>query len=148
MQEWAENKLKQHNKFVDNFNNTRTAGKDLLKQKSKSCGDIARKAKEKWKSSYDKLANERAESNAGLMEHHEQARIRCEERAKQKLKCDNDVFSFREYKYGTWGELQQKRNKEYKQAIDANTQALVFKIGEDCAAKEAKEAANENLKKQ
>merc|ERR1712185_640649 len=106
LQEWADNKLEQHKKFVSNFDTARANGKAELKQRSKSLGDISKKAREKWKSNYEKLMSERDELNAGIMDRHENARIRTEEQAKMKLKCDNDVFSYKAVKDDTWGELQ------------------------------------------
>jgi len=148
MQDWAEHKKKKHDAFSKNFQDTSDNGKKLLKERSKSCGDISKKAKEKFQTNHNRLAAEQNKSNNALMDSHEAARIRCEERSAMKLKCDNDIHSFRAVKDGTWGELVRKRQQEHKKSIDANCQALVIRIGEQCAARAAQTEAQGNLAKQ
>eukprot|EP00928_Gymnodinium_smaydae_P079599 TRINITY_DN63491_c1_g1_i1.p1 TRINITY_DN63491_c1_g1~~TRINITY_DN63491_c1_g1_i1.p1 ORF type:complete len:558 (+),score=147.74 TRINITY_DN63491_c1_g1_i1:92-1675(+) len=145
MEETAENKLKAHKAFMERFDSNRANNKEFLKTRSKSTGDITKKAIDKWRSRSNQLANERSQANEELMQHHEDARLRCEERAKMKLKCDNDVFSFREVKDGTYGELTRKRQREYQRSRDNTTQALVFRIAEQMSAAQAKARGKKEL---
>eukprot|EP00927_Polykrikos_kofoidii_P025528 TRINITY_DN22915_c0_g4_i1.p1 TRINITY_DN22915_c0_g4~~TRINITY_DN22915_c0_g4_i1.p1 ORF type:complete len:528 (-),score=134.37 TRINITY_DN22915_c0_g4_i1:72-1655(-) len=142
LQVWAEKKLEKHNKFKDNYDAVRLAGKMKLKEKSKSTGDITRKAHDKAKSTYDRLqADLSKQSLDGFNEKHEGARLRQEEKAALRIKCENDIHSFREVRDNTWHELTRKRQIENENARDAYTQSLVFKIGENMAAAAAKRAA-------
>merc|ERR1712176_1708951 len=80
--------------------------------------------------------------NEALLERHRKAAEHTEYNNSLKLKCDNDVHSFREVKYGTWGELQRRRCDELQKSRDAHTQALVFEVAERQKKDQAKEAAN------
>eukprot|EP00929_Paragymnodinium_shiwhaense_P119230 TRINITY_DN9110_c0_g1_i1.p1 TRINITY_DN9110_c0_g1~~TRINITY_DN9110_c0_g1_i1.p1 ORF type:complete len:533 (-),score=160.85 TRINITY_DN9110_c0_g1_i1:92-1690(-) len=146
-QDWAEKKLDSHNTFMDHFQQSRQAGKDFCKQRSKETFDTRKKARDKWKSNFERLAKEKDEADGDLMARHEHARKHCEWLAEMKMKCDNDVFSFREYKEGTWGELVRKRQSEYKKARDAKTQALLIKIAEVNAVGEAKTEGQRELER-
>merc|ERR1719401_645901 len=95
---------------------------------------------DKWRSNAERLKNEANESNDELMERHRMALERVQERKKQGLKCDADVHSFREQKYKTWGELQQRRWKELNESRDSHTQALTFEIAERVKKNQAQDA--------
>lgn len=144
-QDWAEKKLDAHNKYSDNFKNTRQAGIDAYKQRAKDCKDTRQKAQAKFKSNFERLSKEKGDADKDLMERHEHARKHCQWLAEMRMKCDNDVFSFREYKEKTWGDLVNKRNAEYKKARDAKTQALLIKISESNAIGEAKDEGKREL---
>lgn len=66
-------------------------------------------------------------------------KLQDKERLALKLKCANDIHSFREVKYKTWGELQRRRWEELQRSRDAQTQALVLKIAEGQAKEKAQE---------
>jgi len=144
-QEWAENKLEAHKKFTDNFNNSRQQGIDNYNERAKNCKDTRTKAQQKFKSNFERLAKEKNDADGDLMARHEHARQHCEWLAEMRMKCDNDVFSFREYKDKTWGELVRKRQEEYKKAREAKTQALLIKIAEQNAIGEAKDEGKREL---
>merc|ERR1712048_454848 len=140
-QEWAENKLAKHKEFTKHWQDSRAEGKKLLKEKSKSVGDVHKKKYEKWRSTKSALDLQRYEGNEQLMERHENARRYCEEHAELKYKCGNDVFSYKEVK-DTWTGLTRSRQDELKKSRDAQSQALLFKVAEQVAMGEAKKEAH------
>lgn len=136
-QEWAENKLSSHTTFRDKCNLARTTGTVNTKERAKSLGSLNNKAYEKWRANYDRKLNEKGEFHSNLIGKHEDAHNRMHAQSLEKIKCGNDVHSFREYKKGTWGELQRMRMNEVKKQREAHTQALVFRTAENCAKQAA-----------
>jgi len=129
-QEFVENTLEKHNTFKENHQRRHDEGRANLKARSKSCGDITRKAHDKWRQGFDRIQAATNESNDDMMERQRLAWERVQERRAQGLKCDNDVHSFREVKHQTWGELQRRRVTEYTKSHEAKTQALAFDLAE------------------
>eukprot|EP00418_Pyrodinium_bahamense_P074503 CAMPEP_0179100804 /NCGR_PEP_ID=MMETSP0796-20121207/46575_1 /TAXON_ID=73915 /ORGANISM="Pyrodinium bahamense, Strain pbaha01" /LENGTH=585 /DNA_ID=CAMNT_0020798639 /DNA_START=1 /DNA_END=1758 /DNA_ORIENTATION=+ len=130
-EEKADRMLDNHRKFLDRQQKFRDNHKAALQARSKSTGDSIRKAQDKWRSNYDKEKQRMRESHAALREKHQAGIDRVENELKPlRLKCDNDVFTFQEVKYGTWGELQHRRQQELTKSREAHTQALVFQIAE------------------
>merc|ERR1712176_161880 len=60
--------------------------------------------------------------------------------AELRLKCEQDVHTFREIKYNTWGELQRRRQDELQKSRDAHTQALVFEVAARQKADQVRDA--------
>jgi len=147
-QEWAENKLKSHKEFVTQFNERRNQGKVGLKERSKSVGDVTRKAMDKWKSTYDRLQNDTGTRNEEIREMHRAAENRVDNELKpMKLKCGVDVFSHHEVKEKTFGDLVTRRRAELQKARDAKTMALVMKHAERAAKEAGKEASAEDVRR-
>lgn len=138
-QEWWDKKYEDHAKFQARFNSSVQAGQDFMKNRSKSAGALTKQAQTKWKANHDRIMATRAQNNSDLLARQEAARQRTEERLALKLKCANDIHSFREVKYKTWGELQRRRWEELQRSRDAQTQALVLKIAEGQAKAKAQE---------
>ncbi|CAK9108122.1 Uncharacterized protein SCF082_LOCUS50305 [Durusdinium trenchii] len=138
-EEWVDKKLQDHAKFKARYDNSIQAGQDFMKARSKSAGDLCKQAEAKWKGNYARICAQREQNNSDLLARQEAARQRSEARAALKLKCANDIHSFREVKYKTWGELQKRRWEEIQRSRDAQTQALVFKIAEGQAKAKAQE---------
>ncbi|CAE7486846.1 unnamed protein product [Symbiodinium natans] len=138
-QDWVEKKLDDHAKFKAHYKSRIQAGKDFMKTRSKSAGEITKKAHEKWRSNYNKVLAAQTQNNSNLLARQEAARVRAEETMALKLKCANDVHSFKEVKYKTWGELQRRRMEEIQKAREAQTQALVIKIAEGQAKARARD---------
>lgn len=138
-QEWWDKKHEDHAKFQERFNSSVQAGQDFIKNRSKSAGALTKQAQTKWKANHDRIMATRAQNNSDLLARQEAARQRTEERLALKLKCANDIHSFREVKYKTWGELQRRRWEELQRSRDAQTQALVLKIAEGQAKAKAQE---------
>lgn len=137
-QEWAENKLKAHKAYVDHLGDARHRCRDVMKERSKSTGDISRKARDKWRTNFDRLQNEKAGRNAELLEREANAANRVENELKpMKYKCGADVFSHVEVKEKTFGDLQQRRFAELKRAQEARTLAMCIAVAE----RDAKDAA-------
>lgn len=132
-QDWAKGMLQQHISYQDHFKQAQTTGRSIVMQRSKSCTETMRKAADKWKTNHEKLMNGKHEDNAALMERLQNAKERMEAQASLKLKCNNDIFSFKEVKNGTWGELQRRRITAFRNKRGVEAQALIFKIGEACA---------------
>ncbi|CAJ1360010.1 unnamed protein product [Effrenium voratum] len=147
-QDWVDRKLEDHAKFKAHYKTCIKAGQDLQKARSKSAGEITKKAMEKWRANHTKIEASREKNNSDLLERQEQARQRTEERMALKLKCANDIHSYKEVKYKTWGELQRRRMQEIQQSRDAQTQALVIKIAEGQAKARAQDAGQMELKNQ
>mmetsp|Transcript_77247 Transcript_77247/g.179127 ORF Transcript_77247/g.179127 Transcript_77247/m.179127 type:complete len:586 (+) Transcript_77247:95-1852(+) len=127
---WASEKLQVHQQFKDKVDKVRANHTAFLQARSKSCSEILRKAHDRQKANYDKEKNRRHEASQALLERHQADHTRSEDTTLLKLKCDNDVFTFREVKYNTWGELQRQRHKELTQSRENHHQALVFKLAE------------------
>jgi len=145
-QDWVEKKLEDHATFKAHYNSRIQAGKEFMKARSKSFGELTKKAHEKWKANYAKVMAGQEQNNSDLLARQEAARVRAEETMALKLKCANDVHSFKEVKYKTWGELQRRRMEEIQKARDAQTQALVIKIAEGQAKARAKEEGQMEVK--
>ncbi|CAE7225640.1 unnamed protein product [Symbiodinium sp. CCMP2456] len=138
-QDWVEKKLEDHAQFKAHYKSRCQAGEDFMKARSKSAGEITKKAHEKWRANYNKVVAAQSQNNSNLLARQEAARVRAEETMALKLKCANDVHSFKEVKYKTWGELQRRRMEEIQKARDAQSQALVIKIAEGQAKARARE---------
>lgn len=136
-QDWVDKKLEAHSNFKEQHDTAVKGGKQYMKDRSRSTGDLTKKAQDKWQSNYNKILKGQNSDNDALMTKHENARIRTEERMNLKLKCGGDVHSFREVKHKTWGELQQRRQTELQNHRDAETMALALK----CAERNAKAQA-------
>eukprot|EP00441_Pelagodinium_beii_P027887 CAMPEP_0197656320 /NCGR_PEP_ID=MMETSP1338-20131121/41303_1 /TAXON_ID=43686 ORGANISM="Pelagodinium beii, Strain RCC1491" /NCGR_SAMPLE_ID=MMETSP1338 /ASSEMBLY_ACC=CAM_ASM_000754 /LENGTH=520 /DNA_ID=CAMNT_0043232267 /DNA_START=104 /DNA_END=1666 /DNA_ORIENTATION=- len=141
-QDWVEKKLDAHAKFKEQCDTAIKGGKDFMKTRSKSTGDITKKAHDKWQSNYNKIMGQQNKDNDALMTKHQNAATRTEERMALKLKCGGDVHSFREIKHGTWGELQQRRYTELKNHRDAETMAGAIKAAELNAKAQAMKDGN------
>merc|ERR1712151_246277 len=144
-QDWIVKTLTEHGKFADKHATARAALKATLKDRSKSCSDISRKAKEKWKGNYEREMTRRTEANNALMENYHAATARAGTNAELKLKCEQDVHTFREVKYNTWGELQRRRQEELQKSRDAHTQALVFEVAARQKADQSRDAGNAEM---
>jgi len=148
-QEWAENKLASHSEFMKKCADSRHRGRDFMKDRSKSVGDLTRKAFDKQRANWDRLKNEHAERNADSMGKLHAATDRVENQLKpMKLKCGGDVFTHYEIKDKTFGDLQQRRWKELKKSRNAHIQALCIKTAEQMAKDAAKEKANNDVRLQ
>eukprot|EP00439_Symbiodinium_sp_Y106_P086307 s615_g32.t1 len=137
--DWVEKKLEDHAQFKAHYKSRCQAGQDFMKARSKSAGEITKKAHEKWRANYNKVVAAQSQNNSNLLARQEAARVRAEETMALKLKCANDVHSFKEVKYKTWGELQRRRMEEIQKSRDAQSQALVIKIAEGQAKARARE---------
>mmetsp|Transcript_29952 Transcript_29952/g.75475 ORF Transcript_29952/g.75475 Transcript_29952/m.75475 type:complete len:517 (-) Transcript_29952:62-1612(-) len=147
-QEWAENKLKEHKEFASKFKERRDLGKAALKERSKSVGDVTRKAMDKWRNTYERMQSETGTRNEEIKEIHRAAEHRVENELKpMRLKCGGDVFSHLEVKEKTFGDLVARRQRELQKARDAKTMALVMKHAERAAKDAAKEASAEEVRK-
>jgi len=147
-QEWAENKLKDHNKYMDKFKTARKTGKDAVMTRSQSAAVVGKKARDKWKTNYDRLGSEKDERNGQIIQKHSDASHRIEfEHKPMKYKCGGDVFSHKEVKDKTFGDLQQRRWSEIQKAHDARTMAACIKIAERDAKDAAKKAAQAEVAK-
>jgi len=129
-EEFADTKLSKHREFQEHHKKCNDASKANLQMKSKSCGDITRKAHDKWRSNYDKEMKRMHESHETILNKHQVAEERVEKLTPLKLKCGNDVHTNMEVKYNTWGELQRRRHKQLTRSRDAHMQALIFEIAE------------------
>jgi hypothetical protein len=146
-EDWVENKLQEHNKFKERFETCNQRGKDNYMERSKSMGSLTKKATDKWKANYDKIMQQNNQNNDDLVNKHQAAWERTQERMALKLKCDNDIHTFREVKLKTWGELQRRRITEHRNARAAQTQALVLKVAEDGAKAAAQSDGMTELRK-
>lgn len=147
-EEWWDKKHKDHAKFQARFEKSCKDGEDFMKNRSKSAGAIMKQAHAKWKANHDRIMANRTQNNSDLLDRQEAARVRTEGRLALKLKCANDIHSFREVKYKTWGELQRRRWEELQRSRDAQTQALVLKIAEGQAKAKAQEKGQMEVKNQ
>jgi len=142
---WAEDKLKQHEEFKDKVKTNRVAAQKRLVEKSKSCGEITRKAHDKWRSNYERLQQVQLEEREKLLEKDSKAARHLEAIQSLKLKNGGDVHSFQEVKNGTFGLLQQTRYQELQKSHDARAQELVFKIAEFDTKQAIKQEASDEL---
>jgi hypothetical protein len=143
--EWVENMLEAHGKFKQHVEDSRDAYKNNLKEKSKSTGDIRKKAFEKVRVGKERLKNSQDESNNALMERHAAADDRRRELNTMAFKNDNDIFTFREIKHNTFGELTKRRNTEIKKRFQAEKQALVYHLAEKHCTSNAQKHSTANL---
>jgi len=144
--EWVENKLDQHAKFKQNFADSRNRYNDNLKEKSKSCSDIHKKRWDKVSQNKQRLNQNQNDSNEALMARHAAADQRREELNSMKIKNENDIFSFREIKHHSYGELRRRRGEEIKKRTDAQLQNLVFNLAEKKAKMHAQDMSSTNLR--
>lgn len=144
-QEWVDNKLAEHDKFKRHIGDCRAKRSELQKEVVKATGDRQRKAAAKAQAANQKLAAAREEALVALAERYQKADERREELNDLRIKNENDIYTFREIKYNTFGELHRRRHQENKCRRDAQMQALVFKIAENRAKEGAKDQAQEDL---
>jgi len=143
--EWVENVLEEHKKFKAKVEDGRDQYKTNMKEKSKSCSDIRKKATDKVNQNKGRLQNQSTASNEELMMKHHEADIRREELNQMKFKNENDIFTFREMKHHTFGELTRRRNTEIKKRTDAHNQALIIDLAERKVKGHATDHAAKNL---
>lgn len=145
--EWVENKLQDHSEYQAKCDKSRAEYANSLKEKSKSCSDIRRKAEARVELGKARLAGQQAASNEDLMMRHAQADIRREELNAMKYKNENDIFTFREMKHETFGELARRRNVEIKKRTAAQHQAAIIHHAEKKVKGEAITHSVNNLRK-
>jgi len=145
--EWVENKLEAHAKYKAHLEESRDLYRSNLKDKAKSTGDIRKKAHDKVHQNNQKLKNSQNQSNTELMERHGAADERREELNEMRFKNENDIYSFREMKHNSFGELSRRRNTEIKKRTDAQAQRLVYDLAEKNAKNKAIDISNANLRK-
>jgi len=145
--EWVENKLKDHADYQAKVDTSRTWYANNLKEKSKSCSDIRKKTEQKVQANKDRLAGQAARSNDDLMMRHAVADQRREELNEMKYKNENDIFTFREMKHHTFGELARRRNEEIKKRTAAQHQACIINLAERKVKGEAQTHSIKNLQK-
>jgi len=128
--EWVEQKLASHKNHQDHLDHSRSEYRKSLKEKSKSTGDIRKKAFEKVKQGKDKLKTQNDERDQAIALKYQQADVRREALNAMALKNENDIHTFREIKHGTFGELTRRRNEENRSRRDATSQRLVIDLAE------------------
>jgi len=144
---WAEKKLADHTAFSDKTKLARDTGALELKRRSKSTGDLTKKAMDKWRGGQLREKNKQGTNNAAIMDRHSAATDRVEALKPLKLKCECDVFSAMEYKEGTWGTLNHRHQEQQQAQRDAYTQHTVYKIAEMNMKLEAKKQGFRELQK-
>mmetsp|Transcript_98978 Transcript_98978/g.171520 ORF Transcript_98978/g.171520 Transcript_98978/m.171520 type:complete len:535 (-) Transcript_98978:38-1642(-) len=146
-QQWVENKLDEHRKYTNHYQACRDTRRDLQKELVKTTSDRRNKAAAKAQANNSKMKQQRQELNDQLMQRHHDADVRREELMAMAIKNENDIYTFREIKYNTFGELQRRRNEENIKRRDAQSQALLFKIAENRAKQKSKGESMEQLYK-
>lgn len=145
-QDWIRDKLQSHKEFTQKLNESRKRGRDFNKERSKSVGSLHKAATTKWQANHDRLMNERNSNNDALLGKHEAARKYVEEELKpMKLKCGEDIFSAKEVKEKTYGDLQKRRWAELNKERDAYYQGILFKVAEGDAKKAADDAGKQEV---
>lgn len=132
-QDFVDKKLSEHATFLDKFETAKAAGLAEVKQRSKSCGELTKKATAKWQVNHAKLKVDRQEGNAAILAKHQEGSERVEAQSHMKIKCGGDVHTFREIKHGTWRELHRKNFEALQKSRDAISQVQVFKVAEQNA---------------
>jgi len=145
--EWVENKLSEHAKFKQHVDDSRDQYEKNLKEKSKSTGDIRKKATDKVNTIKERIRKETGQSNSDLMERHAAADERREILNGMRFKNENDIYTYREMKHHTFGELVNRRNTEIKRRNDAQQQASIYGIAERKAASAAQDIGKMNIRK-
>jgi len=145
--EWVENKLSDHADFTTKVEVAKAQYKDNLKEKSKSCHDIRKKMTDKVNQNKAKLGSQKARDNEDLMMRHAAADVRREELNFMKFKNENDIYTFREMKHHTFGELTRRRNAEIKKRTDATHQACIIDLAERHVKGQAQYHSQRNLHK-
>lgn len=145
--EWVENKLSEHAKFKQHVDDSRDQYEKNLKEKSKSTGDIRKKATDKVNQIKERLRKETGQSNSDLMERHAAADERREILNGMRFKNETDIYTYREMKHHTFGELVSRRNTELKRRNDAQQQASIYGIAERKASSAAQDIGKANIRK-
>jgi len=144
-QEWIKGKLQFHKESTQKMADSRKRGKDFMKDRSKTSSGNHKNALAKWEANHTRIMNEKGHSDEALMAKHEASRRYCEEElGPMRMKCGEDVHSFREVKHKTYGDLQQRRWAELNKERDAYYQGILFK----CAEADAKKAADDAGKRE
>lgn len=125
---------RKHHEYMTQCDTNRESGRQLLATRSKSCGDIRRKAVTKQRSNIDRIHNEMLTGHSEILERHRLASERCADLGALQLKCGQDIFSFQEVKHKTFGLLTTKNREMNKRCQDAEMQALVIELAERDAA--------------
>lgn len=133
-------RLEEHEKFDNHFESCRTNNKNFLDTRSKSLGDLRKKAYNKWSTNHQRIHDEHVAGNNAIMERHQAGIDRCEELRKMRIKNGNDIFSYQEVKHRTFDVLNKKNREALKRAQDAETQQCVIHLAERFAVKEAQKA--------
>jgi hypothetical protein len=128
-EEWAENKLKQHTEFTDKCKTAQQAAMTTIKERSKSTGDLTKKAQERARANNEKLRVERESSGAATLERHAKASEHVASLKELGLKCGVDVHTNKEAK-GIMKELQTLRVQELRRKRDAQMQATLVRLAE------------------
>lgn len=145
--EWVEQKLSDHEAYQGKVGKARADYQSMMKEKSKSCSDIRRKATDKVNQNKAKLKGESDQANEDLMMRHALADKRREELNAMKFKNENDIFTFREMKHHTFGELTNRRNTEIKKRTNAQHQQAIIYLAEKKLKGQAEVHAKNNLRK-
>lgn len=127
-----------HAEYIAKCNTMREQGREILVQRSKSCGDIRRKMFQKQQSNIDRVDQARVEAHTQVLERQRVASERCADLGQMRLKCGNDIFSYQEVKHNIFGQLNSKNRDMVKRSQDAAIQALVIELAERDAAEEMK----------
>jgi len=147
-QDWEESKEAEHLAFMSRCKEHKDRGCKTLKDRSKSCSDVLKKATTKWQTTSDALALKKSNSNTNLMQRHTIAEGYRAAQLPLRLKNGYDVHSFRENKYLTWGELHGRKHEALQRRQEAHAQALVLKIAEHNAEAAVKRMELEDIRRQ
>merc|ERR1719498_1101127 len=145
--DWVNQKLEDHQKFEDRVKANRAQYRQNMRERSKSCSDIAKKALDKVNQGKAKLREIEQNRNEDLMRKHVQADERREMLNQMKFKNENDIYSFREMKHHSFGELNKRRQEELKKRKDAEHQASIIRLAERHVAGQAQSYSQANLRK-
>lgn len=137
--------LDDHGKHQEKLKRGTEAGIACMKERKKSTVEFRDKMLKLWQANHRRLEEETAESNDALMQRHHEADVRREELESMKLKNENDIFSYREVKHKTFGELTKRRQAEIRKRTDAQLQALVYHVAERQHMDTAQNASKGNL---
>lgn len=128
--EWVEGMLADHAKSKQHLEDSREQYRQNLKEKSKSTGDVRNKTWKKVEENKKKNMSNQNESNSNLMARHAAADVRREELNSMAFKNENDIYTFREMKHHTFGELCRRRRTEIKNRTDNHSQHLIYNLAE------------------
>jgi hypothetical protein len=128
--DWVDDKIKEHKKHMDKCKAGTSSGAKLLEERTKSTLAFRDKALKLWKANKNRLDEATEENNEALMQRHHEADLRREALQAMALKNENDIYSFREVKHNTFGELVKRRQEEVRKRTDAQLQALVYDVAE------------------
>jgi len=145
--EWVEKKLEDHTAYTAKVDASRTWYANNLKERSKSSADLRKKTDARLQVNKAKLKGQQTQSNEDLMIRHGMADVRREELNAMKFKNENDIFTFREMKHHTFGELTRRRNVEIGKRTDAKNQACIINLAERQVKGQAQTHSLANLRK-